>query len=126
LRAAVLPASLHLEGLGIEDREAAGTGTVAIAEHAHHDVVAWHAVHGVGTRVARSLGELLRFDDALDLRPARVAADTQHVDPRRAEPGDDQVRAVGAVAGRAAAVPAEVMELVPEVRHRGLVDDFPE
>jgi hypothetical protein len=35
-----------------------------------------------------------------------------------------RVRAVGAVAGRRAAVPAEVVELVADVRHRQLVDDL--
>ena len=33
------------------------------------------------------------------------------------------MRAVGPVAGRAAAVPAEVVELVADVRHRQLVHD---
>ena len=33
------------------------------------------------------------------------------------------MRAIRAVAGRAAAVPAEVVELVADVRHRRLVDD---
>jgi hypothetical protein len=47
------------------------------------------------------------------------------MDPRGANARHDQVRAVGPVAGGAAAVPAEVMQLVAYVRHLGLMDDLP-
>ena len=122
--APVLPASLHLEGSRVEDREAARARSIAIAEHAHDDVVARHAVDGVGTRVARPLGELLSVDHLRDPGPSGIIGDVDDIDPRRAEPGNDQVRAVGPATGRAAAVPAEVVELVADVRHRGLVDDL--
>jgi hypothetical protein len=120
--AAVLPAALDLEGLRIEDREAAGAVPVRVAEHRDDDVLAGHAVHGVGSRVARLAHDLLRLDHLLDPRPARVVGHVDDVDARRAEPGHDQVRAIGAVAGRRAAVPAEVVQLVADVRHGRLVD----
>ncbi len=51
------------------------------------------------------------------------SATLSDVDPRRAEAGHDQMRAIGPVARRAAAIPAEVMQLVAHVRHRRLVHD---
>src|SRR5207247_1487006 len=53
-----------------------------------------------------------------------VVGDVDDVDPGRAEARDDQMGAVGPVAGGAAAVPAVVVELVAHVRHRRLVDDL--
>jgi hypothetical protein len=96
---AVLPAALELEGAGVEHREAAGAVAVGVAEHADHDVVARHAVDGVRARVARLLDELLRLDDLLDPRRPRVVGDVDDMDPRRAEAGHDQVRAIRPVAG---------------------------
>jgi hypothetical protein len=80
-------------------------------------------VDGVRAGVARLADDLVRLDHLLDPRPPRVVGDVEDVDAGRAEAGHDQMRAVGAVARRAAAVPAEVMELVADVRHRRLVDD---
>ena len=39
------------------------------------------------------------------------------------KPGHDQMRAIRPVARRAAAIPAEVVQLVADVGHRRLVDD---
>ena len=75
--AAVLPAALHLEGPRVEDREPACAAAVPVAQHADHDVVARHAVDGVGPGVARAFGELLRLDDLLDARPPRVVGDVE-------------------------------------------------
>jgi hypothetical protein len=121
--AAVLPAAFELEGLCIEDGEAAGAVPVGVAEHRDDDVVAGHAVHGVGSRVSRRANDLVRLDHLLDPWPPRVAGHVDDVDAGGAKARDDQVRAVGAVAGRAAAVPAEVVQLVTRVRHRQLMDD---
>jgi ketopantoate reductase len=107
----------------VEDREAARAAAVLVAQHADDDVVARHAVDRVGAGVARLLGELLRLDHRLDPRRPRVVRHVQDVNARRAHPGHYQVRAIRPVAGRAAAVPAEVMQLVAHVRHRKLVDD---
>ena len=122
-RAAVLPAALHLERLRVDDGEPPGAVAVGVAEHRDDDVVAGHAVHGVRPRVAGRGDHLLRLDHLLDPRPSRVVGDVDDVEPRRAEAGHDQVRAVGPVAGGRAAIPAEVVQLVADVRHRQLVDD---
>jgi hypothetical protein len=52
-----------------------------------------------------------------------VVGDVDDVDARGAKAGHDQMRTIGPVAGRAAAVPAEVVQLVADVRHRRLMDD---
>ena len=122
--AAVLPAALDLERLRVEDREAAGAVSVGVAEHRDDDVVAGHAVDGVRPRVAGLCQDLLPLDHPLDPRRPRIVGDVEDVDPRGAEAGDDQVRAVGTVAGGAAAVPAVVVQLVADVRHRSLVEDL--
>jgi hypothetical protein len=122
--AAVLPAALDLERLRVEDGEPAGTVPLGVAEHGDDDVVPGHAVDGVRPGVARLRDDLVRLDHLLDSRPPRVGAHVDDVDSRRPKARDDQVRAVGAVAGRRAAVPAEVVELVADVRHRQLVDDL--
>jgi hypothetical protein len=121
--AAVLPAALQLERLRVEHDEPAGAVAVGIAEHRDHDVVARHAVDGVRSRVARLLDDLLGLDHRFDPGSAWVVGDVDDVDPRRPEAGHDQMRAVGAVARRRAAVPAEMMELVARVWHRQFVDD---
>jgi hypothetical protein len=120
---AVLPAAPHLEGARVEHGEPADAGAIPVTQHADHDVVARHAVDGVRPRVTRLVGELLRLDDLLDARPPGVVRDVEDVDPRRAEARRDQVRAIRSVARGAAAVPAEMMELVTDVRHRRLVHD---
>ena len=124
-RPAVLPAALDLERLRVDDREAAGGVAVGVAEHRDDDVLARHAVRRVRARVAGRAQDLVGLDHLLDPRPQRVVGDVDDVDPRGAEAGDDQVRAVRAVAGRRAAVPAEVVELVADVGHRRLVHDLP-
>jgi hypothetical protein len=124
VRAAVLPAALELERGGVEDGEAARPVAVGVAEHADDDVAARHAVDGVRPRVARLGDQLVALDDGLHARAARVVRHLEHVDARGAEAGHDQVRAVRAVAGGAAAVPAEVVQLVADVRHRCLMDDL--
>jgi hypothetical protein len=123
--AAVLPAPLEVERPRVEHHEAARPAAVGVAQHAHDHVVPRHAVDGVRARVAGLAYQLLGLDHLLDPRLARVVGHVQHVDAREAEARDDQVRAVRSVAGRAAAVPAVVVELVPRVRHRRLVHDPP-
>jgi len=46
---------------------------------------------GVGTAIARLLGQLLRLDHLLDPWPARIVRHVQDVNARRAEAGHDQV-----------------------------------
>ena len=90
-RSAVLPAALDLERLRVDDCEAAGGVAVGVAEHRDDDVLAGHAVRGVRSRVAGRTHELVRLDHLLDPRPQRVVGDVDHVDPRGAKTGDDQV-----------------------------------
>jgi hypothetical protein len=80
-------------------------------------------VDRVGARVARLLDELRALDHLLDPRSPRVVGDVDDVDARGAKAGHDQMRAIRPVAGRAAAVPAEVMQLIADVRHRRLMYD---
>src|SRR4051794_29612743 len=110
MRPAVLPATLDLERPGVEDGEAAGAVAVGVAEHADDDVVPGHAVDGVRARQAGRAHDLVALDHLLDPRPPGVVSDAYDVDARGAKARDDQVRAVRAVAGGAAAVPAEVMQ----------------
>ena len=123
--AAVLPAALDLERLRVEDGEAAGAVPLGVAEHRDDDVVSGHAVNGVRPRVSGRGDDLFRLDHLVDLGPARIVGDIDEVEARGAEAGDDQMRTVGAVARRAAPVPAIVMELVADVRHRQFVGDPP-
>src|SRR5260221_14700726 len=104
--AAVHPRAFDFELLRVEDRKTAGPVAIGVAEHANHDVVARHAVNRVRPRVPGLRENLLRLDYLLDPRRPWVVGDVNDVDPRRAEAGHDQVRAVGAVPGGTAAVPA--------------------
>ena len=67
--------------------------------------------------------QLVALDHLLDPRPPWVIGDVDDVDARGAKAGHDQMRAVRPVAGRAAAVPAEVVQLVAHVGHRRLMHD---
>ena len=125
VRAAVLPPALDLERARVQDGEAAGAVAVGVAEHADHHVVARHAVHGMGAREAGLGDQLLGLDHLLDPRPPRVVGDVDDVDPRGAEAGHDEMRAIRPVAGRAAAVPAVVVQLVADVGHRHPMHDPP-
>ena len=123
--AAVLPAALDLERARIEAGEAARGVAVGVAEHREDDVVTGHAVDRVRARVSGRARDLLGLDHVLDPRTARVVGHVEHVDARRAEARHHEMRAVGPVARRAAAVPAEVVQLVAGVGHRRLVNDPP-
>src|SRR5262249_31717631 len=83
--APVLPAPFELEGLRIEDGEAAGALALGVSEHRDDDVVARHAVDGVGPGVAGLLDDLLRLDHLLDPWPPWVVGNVDDVKPRRSE-----------------------------------------
>jgi hypothetical protein len=125
VRAAVLPAALDLEGLRVEVEEAAGAVALGVAEHRNDDVVAGHAVDGVRACEPGLADHVLGLDHLLDVGPFRVVGHVDDVDPRRAESRHDQMRAIRAVTRRRAAVPAEVVQLVADVRQRHLVDHAP-
>lgn len=121
----VLPAAGDREVARVEGGESAGTVAVGVAEHRDRDDVAGHAVDGVRGAEAELLGDLLALDHMLDPRRRRVG-DVEHVDAAGAEAGDDQgVARQRGVTGRGAGVPAEVVELVADVRHVDAADDLP-
>ena len=128
LRSAIeLPASTNLERLRIEQERAARPVAVGRAERAEKNPVR-PAVHGVRRRVARAPGNGLRLDDLHDARPSGIGLRVENVNARRVDARHDQIapfhvrmRRVGAQAGTAR-VPAEVVELVPRVRHVGLAN----
>ena len=132
LRTAVLlPRADDLEGVVVQQRDAAGP---LIAERRTQigDVDALGAaVRGVRPAVAGLALVLLRLDDLRDLRVERVVLDVDEVDAAGAQPHHQQVaaldvrmRVVGAQR-RAARVPAVVVQLVPGVRHRAPADHLP-
>jgi hypothetical protein len=131
LRAAVLlPRALEGEVVVVHEEQPARPAAVGGAEGAHVQPVG-PAVRGVRARVARLARELVRLDDLDDLRGERVVLDVDDVDPRRAQPGDDEVAALDVRhrrprAQRARArVPAEVVQLVADVRHVEAADGPP-
>src|SRR5262249_35666302 len=79
--AAVLPAAFQLERLRVEHREAARAVSLRVSEHRDDDIVPWHAMDGVGSRVAGRGDDLLRLDHLLDAWPAWVLGDVHDVDP---------------------------------------------
>jgi hypothetical protein len=124
LAGVLLPAARDREVARVERREAARAVAVGVAQHRDRDDVAGHAVDSVGGAEAELLGDLLALDHMLDPRRGGVG-DIEHVDAAGPEAGDDQGVALEArVAGRGAGVPAEVMELVADVRHVDAADDL--
>jgi hypothetical protein len=123
LRAAVaLPCALDLERVVVEDEDAAGTVAIRVAEGVHVDAVR-AAVHGVRAAVAGLLRDLLGLDRPDDSRLERVALRVQHIHARGAQSRHDQVAPLHVrvrhpgTERRRAGVPAEVVELVADVRH---------
>src|SRR5262249_15461063 len=121
LRAAVhFPLPKDLEGFAIEHEDAAGA--VAVRRAKRTDVNPFRsAVNGVWARVVRPGENFLRLDDFDDHRFTRVGLGVDDVNPRRANPGDNQItpfdvrmRCVRAER-RAARVPTEVMKLVAKL-----------
>jgi hypothetical protein len=78
-------------------------------------------MNGVRPRQPGLTDDLLRLDHLLELWAARVVGHIDDVNTGGAEARDDQMRAVRPVAGRAAAIPTVVVQLVPNVRHRQLM-----
>jgi hypothetical protein len=94
LRPAVdLPLALDREVLVVEQEDAAGPVAGGIAERRDVDAVR-PAVDGVRAAVPGLARDLLGLDHLHELRGARVVLDVEHVDPRRAQAGDEQVAAL--------------------------------
>ena len=130
LRAPVdFPSPEGLEVVVVEDEDAAWAIAFLRAQSADVDSVG-RAVDGVKAGVARTLGDVLGFDDFDDARVAGIGLGVDDVHPRGAESRDQEVaaldvrvRRVGAEGG-AAGVPAEVVELVAGVGHLHAADDL--
>jgi hypothetical protein len=122
-----LPLAPDLEGLGVHQERAARAAAVRAAERGHVDAIRT-AMHGVRRCVSSTSGKLLAIDHLHDGRLPGIGLGVQHVDAGRVDAAGDEIpplhvgmRRVRAQA-RAAGVPAEVMELVADVRHVGLPD----
>src|SRR6266498_2993731 len=116
-----LPGADDVEGVVVQQRDPAGAVVASCPAERGHEDAAWPAMDGVGPGIAGLAGQLLGLDGADHLRVARVGLGVQHVGPRGADAGDDQVAplqrgpvvAVALVAQCAGAgVPAEVVQLV--------------
>ena len=123
-----LPRTEHVERGVVEQRHPTRTVLpVAAAERGDVDAIR-STVDGVWPGVPGALGQLLRFDHLDDRRLARVLLRVQHVDARGPQAGHDQVPALHVRVRRvraqraAARVPAEVVQLVAEVRQVGPAD----
>ncbi|MCY1302808.1 hypothetical protein D9M70_524890 [compost metagenome] len=123
------PLPEHIEALMIEQEDAAGRLAVAVGERV--DVNAFRpAMGGVQPRIVRLLGNFRRLDHAHDLRIARVRLGVDDVQTGGPQARHDQIatfdmrmRRIGAETGRTG-VPAEMVQLVADIRHVDLADDL--
>lgn len=67
----------------------------------------------------------MRLDDFVKFRPGGVR-DVNNVDPAGTQPRDDQVtpRKFRVAVTTAAGIPPEMMQFVPDIRHRQSVNDL--
>src|SRR5438128_8529714 len=117
-----LPAAERLEAFVVHQENPARRLPFGIAELGHVDPTGT-AMHRVGAGISGLFRDLSGFNDLNDLRIARIGPGVEDVDTRGSDPRHDQVaaldmrmRRVRAQAGRAR-VPAEMMELVADIRH---------
>ena len=115
---AALPAAGDVELL-VQQQEPAGAVALAVAEHRDHDPVR-QAVDGVRRGQVGLLDDLFGLDHLVQLRRALLGC-VDDVDAARALARHDQVAArfVLVAVARAAGVPAEVVQFVADVGHRG-------
>jgi hypothetical protein len=117
-----LPLALDAEVVVVEQEDAAGSVALRVAERGDVDAVR-PAVDRVRAAVAGLARDLLGLDHLDELGRARVVLDVEDVDARRAQAGHQQVAALDVrvrrprAERRRARVPAEVVQLVPDVRH---------
>jgi hypothetical protein len=134
LRASVgLPRPQHVEGVVVEQRDAAravGAGAVPAAQAGQEDAVR-PAVQRVRPRVAGLARQLLGLDGLVQPGGSGVGPGVVDVDARAAEAGQQQVAALETVAAHVvplvlqrarAGVPAEVVQLVADGRQVGPPD----
>jgi hypothetical protein len=116
-----LPGPGHIEGVVVQQGDPAGAVIAVGAAQGEKEDPAGPAVDGVRPRVAGLGGQLLGLDLADDAGIAGVGLGIQHIDPRGADPWDDQVEALQRCAvaamtlvaqGAGTGAPAEVVQLV--------------
>jgi hypothetical protein len=123
-----LPATEDVEAVVVEEEDAAGALAIGSAEGAHVDTLR-STMQRVGARIAGAVVHLRRFDRLDELRRPRIGLRVEDVDPRRAQARHDQIPPLDVrmrrpgTQGRAARVPAEMVQLVASVRHGDAIDD---
>ena len=130
LRTAVhLPLAAHVERLVVHEEDAARPFAFAVAERG--DVNAFGtAVYGVRPGIAGPLCHSLGLDHLHDLRVLGIGFGIEDMDARRSQPGHHEVAALSMgvwrvrAETRRAGVPAEVVQLVTCIGHRGRVHDL--
>ena len=117
-----VPAAGDVE-LVIEQQEPAGQVPLRVAEHGDHDLAGGQAMHRVRTGEIRLRDDFFRADHLVHLGPPRVG-DVDDVDASRLEAGHDQEppHVLRVAVAAAARVPAEMMQLVPQLGHRHAFD----
>jgi hypothetical protein len=125
-----LPAPQDLERVMVKREDPAGSIPLGVPQGADVDPIG-PAVNRVRPRVARPGENLLRLDHLHQARAAGVRLGVHDVEPGRAQPGEDQVAALDVgmgrvrAQGRAAGVPAEMMQLIAGVRQLHPPDHLP-
>src|SRR5262249_13060065 len=83
------------------------------------------------TRIARTRAHLLWLNDLDDAWLARIRLGIDDVNPRRAQPSDDEVAAVEIrvwrirTQGGATGIPAKVMQFIPSIRQGERMHELP-
>ena len=122
----LLPLALHLQRLGVDEREGALVVAGCVAERADHDVAVGEAVGGVRHRAVERVVEHVRLDDREVSRRARLRSDVDEVNAVASERGQHKLvpRLARVVMATGAGVPSGVVQLVADVRHGQAVDDL--
>ncbi|MNR41952.1 hypothetical protein D3C85_1604130 [compost metagenome] len=87
-------------------------------------------MRGVQPRVVRPFGDFLGLDHTDDLRSAGVRLGVDDVEPRGSQTGHDQIATLDmrmwriGTKARRAGIPAEMVQLIADIRHVDLSDDL--
>src|SRR5436190_11888680 len=122
-----LPLTKDFERLTIEHENTPGAVAIGCSKRANINPFR-ATMNRVRTRIVSPCKNLFRFDHLNDLRFSRVGLDVDDMNTRRAQPWHNQVTALDVrmrrirAKRRAARVPAEMMQLIPKLRHFNLAD----
>src|SRR5215510_4973465 len=129
LAAVDFPLTEHFKRFAIEHEDAARAVAVGISERANVNRFRT-AVNRVWARIIRARENFLRLDDFDDLWFPRVGLRIDDVNPRRPQPGDNQVAPFDMgmlrvrTQRRTARVPTEMMQLVTKLWHLHFADSL--